>query len=97
MYEDTMKQNQSVIEAYRKMKVAEQEKQACAEDDTGGDPSAYNKYLLGKTGDLPRSKKEYMKVDESDVKKDPCWDGYEMVGMKKKDGKEVPNCVPEKD
>lgn len=25
---------------------------------------------------------------------DPCWKGYEMVGMKKKDGKEVPNCVP---
>ena len=25
---------------------------------------------------------------------DPCWDGYEMVGHKKKDGKEVPNCVP---
>jgi hypothetical protein len=27
---------------------------------------------------------------------DPCWDGYEMVGKKKKDGKEVPNCVPKK-
>jgi len=25
---------------------------------------------------------------------DPCWKGYEMVGMKKKNGKEVPNCVP---
>lgn len=25
---------------------------------------------------------------------DPCWDGYEQYGMKKKDGKEVPNCVP---
>jgi hypothetical protein len=25
---------------------------------------------------------------------DPCWDGYEMVGKKEKDGKEVPNCVP---
>ena len=24
----------------------------------------------------------------------PCWDGYEMIGMKDKDGKEVPNCVP---
>ena len=29
--------------------------------------------------------------------KDPCWKGYEMVGMKKgKGGKEVPNCVPKK-
>ena len=26
--------------------------------------------------------------------KNPCWDGYEMIGMKEKDGKEVPNCVP---
>jgi hypothetical protein len=26
-------------------------------------------------------------------KKDPCWEGYEMVGMKEKDGREVPNCV----
>lgn len=25
----------------------------------------------------------------------PCWDGYEMIGMKDKNGKEVPNCVPE--
>ncbi|NDK54852.1 hypothetical protein [Pontibacter fetidus] len=27
--------------------------------------------------------------------KDPCWKGYEQVGMKNKDGKQVPNCVPE--
>lgn len=26
---------------------------------------------------------------------DPCWKGYQMVGTKKKGGKEVPNCVPE--
>jgi len=25
---------------------------------------------------------------------DPCWKGYEMVGMKKKKGKKVPNCIP---
>lgn len=28
---------------------------------------------------------------------DPCWSGYEMVGKKKKNGKEVPNCVPVKE
>jgi hypothetical protein len=28
--------------------------------------------------------------------KDPCWKGYTQVGMKKKNGKEVPNCVPSK-
>ena len=27
-------------------------------------------------------------------KKKPCWDGYKQVGMKMKNGKEVPNCVP---
>jgi len=25
---------------------------------------------------------------------DPCWKGYQMVGKKKKNGREVPNCVP---
>jgi len=28
--------------------------------------------------------------------KEPCWDGYEMIGMKVKNGQLVPNCVPEK-
>lgn len=27
---------------------------------------------------------------------DPCWKGYHQVGMKTKNGKEVPNCVPDK-
>lgn len=26
--------------------------------------------------------------------KDPCWKGYEMIGMKKKGARKVPNCVP---
>jgi hypothetical protein len=28
---------------------------------------------------------------------DPCWKNYKMVGMKKKGGKPVPNCVPVKE
>ena len=28
--------------------------------------------------------------------KGPCWDGYEMIGMKSKGGRKVPNCVPKK-
>lgn len=31
------------------------------------------------------------------MKNNPCWDGYEMIGTKKKDGKEVPNCVKEEE
>jgi hypothetical protein len=36
-----------------------------------------------------------MKDSEMKEAKDPCWIGYKQVGMKKKNGKEVPNCVPE--
>ena len=28
------------------------------------------------------------------TEKDPCWKGYKQLGMKKKSGREVPNCVP---
>ena len=27
--------------------------------------------------------------------KGPCWSGYKQVGMKTKNGKQAPNCVPE--
>ena len=38
------------------------------------------------------------KTDESLVNEDnPCWDGYQQIGMKMKNGKEVPNCVPMKE
>jgi len=30
-------------------------------------------------------------------KSDPCWKEYEMIGMKDKNGKKVPNCVPVKE
>jgi hypothetical protein len=32
--------------------------------------------------------------EKEEMKDDPCWKGYEMVGMKKKGGRTVPNCVP---
>ena len=40
-------------------------------------------------------KKKYQKEEELEKDEDdPCWKGYVQVGMKKQDGKEVPNCVP---
>lgn len=48
---------------------------------------------------LPAVKKEEKMVDKiiNDLKEeDPCWKGYTQVGMKNKNGKEVPNCVPVK-
>ena len=26
----------------------------------------------------------------------PCWQNYRQFGMKEKNGKQVPNCIPEK-
>lgn len=37
------------------------------------------------------------KVSKENLEKgstDPCWDGYVQVGTKKKNGRDVPNCVP---
>jgi len=30
----------------------------------------------------------------TDLLTEDCWDGYKQVGMKTKNGKQVPNCVP---
>jgi hypothetical protein len=39
--------------------------------------------------------KDYIPLDPvTAAGKGPCWDGYVQVGMKKKNGKMVPNCVP---
>ena len=48
---------------------------------------------------LPKVKKEEKLVDKimgELQEEDPCWKGYTQVGMKKKGGKQVPNCVPSK-
>jgi hypothetical protein len=75
-----------------------------AKTDNPGERQAAETKLKNKT-DLPKFKKEETslfsriisktKVDEL-VEGDPCWDGYTQVGMKKKNGKKVPNCVPSK-
>lgn len=51
-------------------------------------------YLEGNI--LFRSWEDKVKNSAINEDDDPCWDGYEMVGMKEKDGKQVPNCVPKK-
>lgn len=49
-------------------------------------------YLMAKDKAI---KKAMGKEEESaDNAEDPCWKDYEMVGMKNKNGKKVPNCVP---
>ena len=41
------------------------------------------------------AKKKSGKYDKDGNKIEDCWPGYKQVGMKKKSGKDVPNCVPE--
>ena len=40
---------------------------------------------------------EGMKAARKNVGADKCWDGYKAKGTKKKNGREVPNCVKEED
>ena len=56
--------------------------------DNDGDTDSTDKYLHKK-------RKAISKATSED--KDPCWKDYEMIGTKKKDGKEVPNCVPKEE
>ncbi|SHF80509.1 hypothetical protein SAMN05444396_101477 [Flavobacterium segetis] len=32
---------------------------------------------------------------KNEKKEDPCWNGYHQLGMKTKDSKKVPDCVPD--
>lgn len=35
--------------------------------------------------------------DDAEKDDDPCWEGYEQVGMKEQNGEQVPDCVPKDD
>lgn len=38
---------------------------------------------------------DYKEFNEKFPLSEKCWKGYKQLGMKDKDGKQVPNCVPE--
>ena len=40
------------------------------------------------------SKRNTKRIPRPVTRKNPCWKGYIAIGMKKKGGKKVPNCVP---
>ena len=52
-------------------------------------PTGQGKMTSGARIDL-----QYRKANLKKEEKDPCWDTHKQVGMKKKGGKMVPNCVP---
>ncbi len=62
-------------------------------------PSAYAngwaaKNYKSKGGGWRTCNESYTENDTNQISEGPCWDGYKQVGMKNKNGKEVPNCVP---
>lgn len=73
-------------------------KQADMDDD---DPDAYKEMPGDKEarekGEVKKSKhtKSYDELYGESVVSEACWKGYKQVGMKDKNGKQVPNCVPE--
>ena len=69
-----------------------------------GNVEAWVQSKITKAADYIDSAADYIDSGEHNVhnsmdeaKGDPCWDGYKQVGMKKKGGKMVPNCVKESD
>jgi hypothetical protein len=38
--------------------------------------------------------KSYLTTELAEFEQGPCQDGYVQIGMKDKDGRMVPNCVP---
>ena len=63
-----------------------------------GNVEAWVQSKITKAADYIDTAADYISSGEHDIeeaKNDPCWKGYKQVGMKKKGGKEVPNCVPE--
>ena len=61
--------------------------------DNDGDKDSSDSYLMKRRMAIKKAmKKEEVVVEGGDG--DPCWDSHKQVGMKKKGGKMVPNCVP---
>lgn len=62
-----------------------------------GDNDAFHKHMdakfeIAKKRDAENAKKPVSRMGEA--LEDACWKGYEAIGMKMKNGKKVPNCVP---
>jgi hypothetical protein len=59
---------------------------------TNPNPSGKTDYQKRREAEKKLAETIFSKLKEA--KSTPCWKGYEQKGMKKKDGKQVPNCVP---
>jgi hypothetical protein len=62
-----------------------------------GDNDAFHKHMdakfeVAKKRDAENAKKTVTRMEED--LENACWKGYEAIGMKMKNGRKVPNCVP---
>jgi vacuolar-type H+-ATPase subunit H len=93
-HEVSMAQNQldSIIKhaTELKQKMGEQEKQI---------PAWIQDHITNSENYISQAASNYHEYGDSNEEKmneaGPCWKGYKQVGMKNKNGKQVPNCVPE--
>ena len=59
------------------------------------DPQCENQRSIKAKGSTPKTQvEEGLKQARKNVGASKCWDGYVAKGTKKKNGKDVPNCVP---
>jgi len=58
------------------------------------DPSHAAEIALDHLTEDPEYYTKLKGMEEAKRMDNPCWKGYEAYGTKKKNGKEVPNCVP---
>ena len=76
--------------AYPKKDEPKDTRMVVTKADKTGNTKAYQNYKAGN--------KAYKAADHLDEDlKEACWKGYEAIGMKKKGGKQVPNCVPKEE
>ena len=105
-HEVSMAQNQldSIIKAATelKQKMGEDEKQIPAwiqdhitNSENYISQAASNYHEYGDSNEVKADEIKVISKEQFQNEGAPCWKGYKQVGMKMKNGKEVPNCVPE--
>ena len=82
------------IAAKMKAKKKADDRMTVTNADKKANTPAYQKF---KAGDKRYKAADHMNEMKNGGDNDPCWDTHKQVGMKKKGGKMVPNCVPKEE
>lgn len=84
MFDKLVKDNQSIMSAYAEVMAKKNQEALTESENSGGDTSAYNKYLLGKLGDLPRTEAGYKagKMEEKQEMEEGLLGAVKRVGQK---------------